>query len=103
MANMFEMMKQAASMKKKMKQIQKELKRYTVEATSAGVTVVVRGDMALNSVKIDVADENTKDMQKLEKMIVTAVNKAMDAAKKKAASEMSSMTGGLGGLADMLG
>jgi DNA-binding YbaB/EbfC family protein len=103
MSNMFDMMKQAASMKKKMKKIQKELVKQTVEASSGGVTVVACGDMSVRSVKIDTSDANTADTARLEKMIVGAVNNAMAAAKKKAAAEMSSMTGGLGGLADMMG
>lgn len=101
MANMFEMVKQAASMKKQMKKIQKELEKKTVEETSGGVTVVARGDMSVKSIKIALEDIDAAHADRLEKMIVAAVNKAMESAKKKAASEMSALTGGLGGLGDM--
>lgn len=102
MSNMFDMMKQAASMKHKMKKIQKELERQTVEGCSGSVKVVACGDMSVKSVKLDPTDIDLARLDRLEKTIVAAVNKALDAAKKKAASEMASMTGGLGGLADML-
>lgn len=101
MANMFEMVRQAASMKKQMKKIQKELEKKTVEESSGGVTVVARGDMSVKSIKIALEDIDAAHAERLEKMIVAAVNKAMESAKKKAASEMSSLTGGLGGLGDM--
>lgn len=103
MANMFDMVKQAASMKKKMKQIQKELKKQTVEASSGSVKVTVCCDMSLSSLKIDSDRIDPSDVERIEKSVVLAVNDALESAKKKAAREMSNLAGGLGGLADMLG
>ena len=91
MANMLKMMKQAAAM-------QKKLKKVHVEGISGGVTVSVRGDMTLRNIQIDEAEVDTADIKKLEKMIITAANKGLDAAKKQAATQMQGMTGGLGGL-----
>ena len=103
MANMFNMMKQAASMKKQMKQMQKELARKMVDGTDGGVTVSVRGDMSVASIKIDPEKAPTADLAKLESAITRAANKALELAKKEAGAEMSRMAGGLGGLTDMLG
>ena len=101
MAAMFDTMKKAASMQKQMKKMQKELARKTAEGSSGNVTVVARGDMSIKSLTIDAAIDGM-DPRKLEKMIVSATNSALDASKKMAGSEMSKMTGGMGGLADML-
>ena len=101
MAGMFDMMKKTASMQKRMKQIQKELARKTAEGSSGVVTVVAQGDMSVRSVTIN-GSIDTMDARKLEKMLVAATNSALDSVKKMAGGEMSKMTGGLGGLADML-
>ena len=86
-----------------MKKIQKELAGRTVEASSQGVTVVARCDMSIADIKIDQSEIDSSNVERLEKMLVSALNKALDSAKKQAGSEMSKMAGGLGGLTDMLG
>jgi len=101
MAGMFDMMKKASSMQKQMKQIQKELVSKTAEGKSGVVTVVVRGDMSIKSVTVDGAMD-TMDVRKVEKMFLVATNSALDSVKKMAGGEMTKMTGGLGGLTDML-
>lgn len=103
MANMMGMMKKAATMKRQMKKMQKELAKRSVEVTSGAVTVVACGDMSIKKVSIDPEALKTKSQQQLEKMIVSAVNSGLDSAKKMAGSEMSNMSGGLGGLSEMLG
>ena len=55
MANMFKMIKEAHSMQKQMKQIQKELERQTIDFASGGVKVVARGDMSIAGITIDPA------------------------------------------------
>jgi len=102
MANMLKMMKQAASMQKEMKRIQKDLARQTVEFTNAGVTVQARGDMSIEQIDIDEKVLDGANPQKLGKQIKMAVNGALAAAKKKAGSEMSKLTAG-SGLGDLLG
>lgn len=103
MADMFKMMKQASSMRKQMKKMQKELQRFTVEGSSGYVKVVATGDMALKSVEIEPAGLEPGKRDRLQGMVVTAVNNALRNAKKQAGSEMAKMSGGLGGLSDMLG
>lgn len=105
MANMMKMVSQAATMRKQMKRMQKELSKQTVEITSNNgkVTVTARGDMSIKEVKIDPTALEELKLDRLEKIIATTVNSALNAAKKTAGSEMSKMSGGLGGLSDMLG
>jgi DNA-binding YbaB/EbfC family protein len=101
--DMFKMVKQAAAMRKQMKKIQDELERITVEGSSGHVKVVVSCDMAVKSVQIDPAALDPSRADKLQRMVTDAVNNALRNAKKQAGSEMSKMTGGLGGLSEMLG
>ena len=103
MAGMFDMVKKAASMQKQMKKVQKDLARKTADGTSGSVTVVARGDMSIKSVSIAESDLGAQSAEKLEKMVLAATNAALESVKKMAGSEMSKMTGGLGGLADLMG
>jgi len=104
MANILKIMKQAATMGKELKQIQKELAQKTVESSSGGgiVTVVARGDMSVDSIKIDPKAVDRSRTEELEGLIVSAVNGALGAVKKEAGGEMSKLAGGTG-LADMFG
>jgi len=105
MANMLKMVSQAAKMRKQMKHMQKELAKQSVEITSNNgkVTVSARGDMSIKEIRIDPSVLEDLKLDRLEKVLVMTVNSALNAAKKTAGSEMSKLTGGLGGLSDMLG
>lgn len=96
------MLQQAATMKREMKQIQKQLANQTVDHTVASgkVTVRARGDMTIESVSIDPAALEGVDARRLENWIVMGVNGALAAAKKKAGAEMRKLTAGmdLGGM-----
>lgn len=100
MANMFKMMKQVQQVKK----MQKELSRKEVEVSSPdkAVTVVARGDMSIKSIKILPESVDVGRIDRLEKVIVSTINGAMDSAKKAAASDMAKLTEGMG-LGDLLG
>jgi DNA-binding YbaB/EbfC family protein len=101
MPNMLEMMKQF----KQLKKMQKELASRVVESSSGdgAVRVAASADMRIKSIKIDPGSMNPSDPAKLEALLVTALNGALDSAKKVAASDMSKLAGGLGGLSGMLG
>lgn len=103
MANMMSMLKQASSMKKEMKRIQKDLESKTVAYENGGVKVVARGDMTIVSIEIspDAVINNKPD--RLDQLVTKAVNGALKEVKKVAAAQMQQMTGGLGGLGEMLG
>ena len=97
---MMDMMKQVAQVRK----MQKVLAAKTVEARSKEdiVVVVARGDMTIKSITVKPEAVDPARMERLEKLMVSTVNSALDAAKKAAAGDMSKM-GDLSGLAEMLG
>ncbi len=101
MAKMVKMMQQAVSMRSKMKKMQKELEKKVVEIKSNNgkVTVSARGDMSIKSIEFDPSVFEDLNVERLQKVLVTTVNSALNGAKKAAGSEMQKM----GSLADMLG
>jgi DNA-binding YbaB/EbfC family protein len=102
--NMMKMMQQAATMRKQMKRMQKELAKHTAEITSNNgkVTVVAAGDMTIKEIRL-ADDAFDGDKERLEQTIAKTVNSAMSAVKKSSAGTMAKMSGGLGGLSEMLG
>ena len=100
MAKMFDVMKQVRQVKK----MQKELAGKTVECSSPDgkVTVVARADMSVKSVRIDPEGMDSANAERLQKVLASTVNAALDSAKKVAAEDMSRLTGGLGGLSGLL-
>ena len=102
-SDMWKMMKQA----QKVKKIQKELARKTVEVKSTdGTVVVVAGaDMTLRTITVDPQWLDPARKPKFEKLLVSTVNSALDSSKKAAAADMQKLTQGLdlGGLGDLFG
>jgi len=105
MAKMFKAIQQAASMRSKMKKMQKELEKKVVEVKSNNgkVTVSARGDMTIKDIVFDPSAFEDLNVERLQKVLVTTVNAALNGAKKAAGGEMQKMSGGLGGLSEMLG
>src|SRR5947209_8638592 len=97
MSSIGKLMKQAARMQQQMEQIQNDLAKRTVEATSGGgaVKVTARCDGSLASIKIDPQAINPADAQLLEDMILTATNQALAQAKEISNAEMGKVTSGL--------
>ena len=90
MTNMLKMLKDAVLAKNNLKKIQNELQRKTVEYSSSGgeVRVTASGDASLVSIKIDPAAVAPNRVDKLEKIILEAVNGALAEAKKMSAEHM---------------
>jgi nucleoid-associated protein EbfC len=88
--------KQAARMQQQVEQIQQDLAKRTVEATSGGgaVKVVAKCDGTLASIKIDPQALNPADAQLLEDMVLTAANQALNQAKEISTAEMGKVTAG---------
>lgn len=88
-------LQQAQAMQKKIENIQEELKKKTVEATSGGgmVSVTVNGEHLLTGLTIDTLLLQDKEM--LEDLIITAINEAQKKAKDMIEEAMSGVTGGL--------
>lgn len=96
MSSIGKLMKQAQRMQQQMEQIQSELARRTVEATSGGgaVKVVAKCDGSIASIKIDPQAINPSDAQLLEDLILTAANQALGQAKEISTAEMGKATAG---------
>ena len=98
--NMNNLMKQAQKMQENMLKAQEEIAQMETIGTAGGgmVTVTVTGTSALKSIEIkpDVVDPD--DIEMLQDLVVAAVNEALKAATEKSQSQMSAVTGGMGGL-----
>ena len=89
-------MKQAARMQQQIQEIQEQLSRRTVEATSGGgaVKVTARCDGTIAAIKLEPSAVNPADVQLLEDMVLNAVNKALADAKQIQNEEMGKTTAG---------
>jgi nucleoid-associated protein EbfC len=96
MSSIGKLMKQAARMQQQMEQIQSDLAKRTVEATSGGgaVKVVAKCDGSLASIKIDPQAINPAEAQLLEDLVLSAANQALTQAKEISTSEMGKATAG---------
>jgi DNA-binding YbaB/EbfC family protein len=96
MSSIGKLMKQAAKMQQQIEQVQAGLAARTVEASSGGgaVKVVAKCDGTVSSITIDPKAINPADAQLLEDMVLTAVNQALDQARKVSNSEMGKATQG---------
>ena len=96
MSSIGKLMKQAARMQQQVEQIQSDLARRTVEATSGGgaVKVVAKCDGTIASIKIDPQALNPADAQVVEDMVLTAANQALAQAKEISNTEMGKVTAG---------
>jgi nucleoid-associated protein EbfC len=96
--NIAKMMSAAANAQKKMGQIQEDLAKREIEASSGGgkVTVKVTGAGDILSIKIAPEVVNADDVELLEDLVLSAVRQATGDAKKIAADEMGKLTAGLG-------
>ncbi len=91
------MMKQALELRSKLEKAQKELGKMTVE-TEAGhgaVKVTANGQQKVLAIKIAPEAVNPAKIGDLEKLVLKAVDDALEASKKLAADEMKKLTGGL--------
>lgn len=93
--NIKKMLKQAQEMQKK---LQQEVEEMTVEATSGGgmVTVTMRGNKEILSVKIDPEAVDPEDIEMLQDLITAAVNEAGRKVDEAVQEQMGSLTGGMG-------
>ena len=93
---MANLMRQANQLQLKMKKVQEELAQREYEGTSGGgaVTVKVKGQDQLVSLKISDDVMKSGDVDMLQDMILTATNDALKKAKETHAAEMEKVTGG---------
>lgn len=96
MPNMQGMMKQVQKLQEKMEQVQAELEQKTVTADAGGgmVRVTVNGRQQLVSIKVEKEVVNPGDVEMLEDLIVSAVNRGLEESQKMAQDEMQKVTAG---------
>ena len=96
--NLKKMMQQAAKMQEQMQAAQADLSDKQVTATAGGgkVTVTATGAGDVVSIKIDKSVVDPEDVEMLEDLILTGVQKAIEEGKAMAQAEMSKLTAGLG-------
>ncbi|MDQ2668671.1 MAG: YbaB/EbfC family nucleoid-associated protein [Gemmatimonadota bacterium] len=97
MADFMKLMQQAQQMQSRLQEIQEELEKRSVSATSGGgmVTVTADGKGQVTSVKIDPAVVNASDVEMLEDLVMVAVREAQKKAADLAKDEMAKLTGGM--------
>jgi DNA-binding YbaB/EbfC family protein len=96
MPNLGKLMKQAARVQQQIEQTQAQLASRTVEASSGGgaVKVTAKCDGSVASIKINPQAVNPAEAQLLEDMVLSAVNQALEEAKRIANAEMGKATQG---------
>jgi hypothetical protein len=94
---MNDLIRQAQMMQKKMAQMQEELNKKEVEATSGGgmVRVKVNGAKEVLEIGIDPSVGDAEEVDMLQDLIVAATNEALKKAGDMVQSEMSEITGGM--------
>jgi DNA-binding YbaB/EbfC family protein len=97
MADFLGMMKEAAQLQSKMKEMQDQLDRIEVEGISGGGLVSVRmtAKMEVKAVKIDPSLIKPDEREILEDLLVTAMGDARRKAEAAMQDKMQALTGGL--------
>jgi len=95
--NLGQMLKQVQQLQAKMQEVQTELEKAEVEATSGGgmVKVVANGKNEIVSIKIDPEVVNKEDVEMLQDLVLAAVNQAREKVQEIHSEKMSALTGGL--------
>jgi DNA-binding YbaB/EbfC family protein len=95
--SMQNLIRQANQMQAKMKKLQEELgeKEYSHTAGGGAIEVTVKGENTLTALKIDPEIFKEGDAEMLQDMLITAVNGALEVAKKDQEEEMAKVTGGM--------
>ena len=97
MADFLGMMKQAAQLQSKMKEMQDQLDHIEVEGMSGGglVTVRMTAKMEVKAIKIDASLIKAEESEILEDLLVTALGDARRKAEAAMQEKMQALTGGL--------
>ena len=95
--DMKKMMKQAQQMQARLQKAQAEVAQMTAEGTAVGgmVKATVKGDMTVQSVKIDKIVVNPDDTEMLEDLVVAAINDAFREMNEIAQQHIDAATGGM--------
>lgn len=97
--NMNQLMKQAQRMQAQLEEKQAQIQTMEFEASAGGgvVSVTVNGRKELTKVQIDPDAVDPDDVEMLQDLILAACNEALKKCEQETQSQISSVTGGLGG------
>lgn len=97
MADFMKMLQQAQQMQGKLQQMQEEMEKLTLTATSGGgmVTATADGKGQIKRIQIDPSVVSSADVEMLEDLVLVAVTEVQKKAASSAAEEMQKVTGGL--------
>lgn len=97
--NMNQLMKQAQRMQAQLEEKQAQIQTMEFEASAGGgvVSVTVNGRKELTKVEIDPDAVDPDDVEMLQDLILAACNEALKKCEQETQSQISSVTGGLGG------
>ena len=97
MADFMKILQQAQEMQGKFQQVQDDLKKLAVTASSGGgmVAVEANGQGTIRSIRIDPSVVKAEDVEMLEDLVLVAVTEAQNKAQALAADEMKKLTGGI--------
>ena len=91
------MLNQARKLKSSLDKAQKELRKTIIEVSSAkgAIQVTINGQQQVQSIKIspDVIDPD--NAERLERLVLRAINEAIAKSQKLAAKQLKGLTGGL--------
>ena len=96
--NIQKMMKQAQKMQEQMQRAQEEVGEKTVEVTAGGgkITVIANGAGDVLSIKISKDVVDPSDVEMLEDLVLTGVQKAIEDGRALMQEEMGKITGTMG-------
>ncbi len=94
--NMSKLLKQAQDVQQKIEEVQSQLSHMIIEAESGGgmVTVKVNGKQEILELNID-KEAVKEDIEMLEDLIISALNKALSKAQSDSQEKMNNVTGGM--------
>lgn len=97
--NINQLMKQAQTMQKKMKEMQEEMAQREFEGKSGGglVSVIMSGSGEMKRVAVDASLLKPEDKEMLEDLIIAAHNDAKAKAEQESKNSMTSAFGNIGG------
>ena len=95
--SMQSLIRQANQMQAKMKQLQEELSEKEYQSSSGGgaIQVTIKGENHISALNISPEIFKEADAEMLQDMLTTAINDALDTAKKDQDAEMAKITGNM--------
>ncbi|RJP19313.1 MAG: YbaB/EbfC family nucleoid-associated protein [Candidatus Omnitrophota bacterium] len=97
LGNLASMFKQAQQMQQRLAEVQEELEREEISASSGGgmVNITMNGKQKVTAIKIEPEVVNPDDVQMLEDLLLIAINEAQDRVQELVKERMTALTGGI--------